>query len=51
MKALVVGGGSIGKRHLQNLRDLGVKDIALVEADAQRRRTVTGELGGAASPS
>jgi len=45
MKALVVGGGSIGKRHLQNLRDLEVKDIALVEADAQRRRTVTGELG------
>src|SRR6266481_224947 len=45
MKALVVGGGSIGKRHLQNLRELGVEDIALVEADAQRRGTLSGELG------
>jgi len=30
MKALVVGGGSIGKRHLRNLKTLGVSDLGLV---------------------
>src|SRR5690606_38335477 len=36
MKALVVGGGSIGSRHLHNLFAAGVRDLALVEPDAGR---------------
>jgi predicted dehydrogenase len=44
MKALVIGGGSIGKRHLQNLRELGVRGIALVESDTKRRKILTDEL-------
>src|SRR5437868_2854820 len=37
MKAAIIGGGSIGTRHLQNLKKLGVTDLALVEPDAGRR--------------
>ena len=44
MKALVVGGGSIGSRHLQNLRSLGVENLALVESDAIRRKQVAEAL-------
>lgn len=36
MKALVVGGGSIGRRHLRNLHTAGVHQLALVEPDARR---------------
>lgn len=43
MKALVVGGGSIGSRHLRNLRQLGVEELGLVEPDASRRDAVTSE--------
>ncbi len=39
MKALVVGGGSIGSRHLRNLKQL-VEHRALVETDAARREEV-----------
>jgi predicted dehydrogenase len=45
LKGLVVGGGSIGKRHLQNLKALGVGELGLVEADAQRLGELAGELG------
>jgi predicted dehydrogenase len=45
MKALVIGGGSVGRRHLQNLRDLSVEEVALVEPDVQRRKTLVDELG------
>lgn len=45
MKGLVVGGGSIGARHLRNLENLGVPCLALVEPDEQRRM----ELHGAVS--
>jgi len=38
MKALVVGGGSIGARHLANLRILGVKGLGIVEPDTQRQK-------------
>jgi predicted dehydrogenase len=41
MRALVIGGGSIGKRHLQNLKLLGVNDLALVEPSEERRKTLT----------
>jgi predicted dehydrogenase len=44
MKALVVGGGSIGKRHLQNLRTLGVAELGLVEPDADRQTLVANEV-------
>lgn len=44
MKALVVGGGSIGQRHLQNLKALGVESLALVETDASRREAVAAKL-------
>jgi predicted dehydrogenase len=44
MKALVVGGGSIGTRHLRNLTKLGIADLGLVEIDAARRQAIAGEL-------
>lgn len=47
MKVLVIGGGSIGKRHLANLRMLGLTDLALVEPDAERRGLVCSEVGAA----
>ena len=40
MKALVVGGGSIGTRHLNNLKALGVNALAVVEPDQSRRDTL-----------
>jgi predicted dehydrogenase len=40
MKALVAGGGSIGRRHLRNLRELGVEHLGLVEVDAARRDAI-----------
>ena len=45
MKALVVGGGSIGKRHLKNLASLGVSRLALAEVQPQLREKVGQELG------
>jgi predicted dehydrogenase len=45
MRALVVGGGSIGKRHLQNLRRLGVENLAVAEVDRERRQMLEAELG------
>jgi predicted dehydrogenase len=44
MKALVVGGGSIGSRHLRNLKQLGVEPLGLVEPDPARRLAVSNEL-------
>jgi predicted dehydrogenase len=44
MKALVVGGGSIGRRHLRNLKTLGAEHLGLVETDASRRQAVADEL-------
>lgn len=43
-KGLVIGGGSIGKRHLANLKTLGVQQLALAEQDALRREAVAAEL-------
>lgn len=45
MKGLVVGCGSIGRRHLENLKALGVGDLALVESDYERRQSVAAEFG------
>lgn len=44
MKALVVGGGSIGTRHLRNLRKLGVDHLGLVEVDSSRREAIGAEV-------
>jgi predicted dehydrogenase len=48
MKSLVVGGGSIGKRHLRNLKALGVTDLALVEVESATRAAVSEEIQTAA---
>jgi predicted dehydrogenase len=47
MKALVVGGGSIGTRHLQNLKALGLDKLGLVETDGKRRVAIAKDLGTA----
>ena len=44
MRALVVGGGSIGTRHLHNLRILEVGPLAVVEPDTQRREILRQEM-------
>jgi predicted dehydrogenase len=49
MKAVVVGGGSIGVRHLQNLKRLGVQELTLVEPEKARRELLARTEGVAAS--
>jgi predicted dehydrogenase len=44
MRALVVGGGSIGRRHLRNLKTLGAEHLGLVETDSSRREAIADEL-------
>ncbi len=44
MKALVVGGGSIGTRHLKNLVRLGVENLAVCEPNRQRADQLADEL-------
>jgi predicted dehydrogenase len=40
---LVVGAGSIGMRHLRNLRSLGAERLAVCEPDEERRAAATNE--------
>ena len=42
MKVLVLGGGSIGRRHLENLAVLGVSKRAVVEIDDEQRGSLVG---------
>ncbi len=42
---LVVGGGSIGKRHTRNLLSLGEKDITMVEINVDRISELQKEFG------
>lgn len=42
---LIIGGGSIGKRHLKNLLALGEKDITLIEPAPERALTIRNEFG------
>lgn len=42
---LIVGGGSIGRRHLRNLRELGAGPLGVVEPDAKRRQRVRDDHG------
>ncbi len=44
MKGLVIGGGSIGKRHLANLKTLGVQHLGLVETDFARQQAVAAQI-------
>jgi predicted dehydrogenase len=44
MQVLVIGCGSIGRRHAQNLRELGVDDLVLYDADRDRSKSVAREL-------
>lgn len=45
MRLLVVGAGSIGKRHLQNFRQLGVDHVGVVDVRADRRQEVAERFG------
>ncbi|MGH9865423.1 MAG: Gfo/Idh/MocA family protein, partial [Candidatus Acidiferrales bacterium] len=44
MKILVIGCGSIGRRHAQNLRNLGVDDLVLHDVDGAREENLAREL-------
>ena len=48
LSVVVAGAGSIGRRHLRNLRDLGVGRLAACDPDPARRKAVADELGVAA---
>ena len=45
MRALVLGCGSIGQRHITHLRQLGLSDIAAVDTSASARDRVRSALG------
>ena len=45
MNALVVGCGSIGKRHLRNLQEIGVDRLGAVDSREDRRQEVADALG------
>ncbi|HEV2495925.1 MAG TPA: Gfo/Idh/MocA family oxidoreductase [Terriglobia bacterium] len=45
MKALVVGCGSIGRRHTENLRRLGVEEILAFDPDRSRSTSAASEYG------
>ena len=42
---LVVGSGSIGRRHMSNLRALGVQRLAACDPDPERLAPMVAELG------
>ncbi len=45
MRVMVVGGGSIGARHMRNLTGLGLERLALVEPESKRRQALCREAG------
>ena len=47
---VVVGAGSIGRRHLTNLRHLGIRKLAACDPDPERLAPMVSELGIAAFP-
>lgn len=47
---LVIGCGSIGKRHLGNLQQIGIKDIIAFDVREDRRQEVQGRFGVQAFP-
>src|SRR5438309_1263907 len=42
-RTLIVGAGSIGTRHMKNLRELAVTSLAVVDIDAARRKELDRE--------
>ena len=44
MKVLVAGSGSIGRRHMRNLRSLGISEIAACDPDPERLAPMIAEL-------
>ena len=40
MKVLIIGGGSIGQRHLMNLKNLGIKKISVFDSDNKKRKEI-----------
>ncbi len=44
-KVLVAGSGSIGKRHMRNLRAIGIKQLAACDTDPERLAPMVAELG------
>jgi len=40
VRFLVIGCGSIGKRHIENLRKLGMQDIIAFDVQSSRREEV-----------
>lgn len=48
---LIIGGGSIGKRHLRNLRALGETDILVVEVNPERATEIAKEFSVMTYPS
>ena len=51
MSAFVVGCGSIGKRHIRNLLQLGIKDIVVFDSDLKTAETVAAEFSVSNVPS
>lgn len=45
LSVLVVGFGSIGKRHLRILQELGIKKLSVVDPREDRRETATRDFG------
>lgn len=45
LRVLVIGYGSIGKRHAANLRALGVSELAVCETETERRILAEAQLG------
>jgi predicted dehydrogenase len=43
VSVLVVGGGSIGQRHIGNLRTLGVRELSVCDPDPERRAALESE--------
>ena len=36
MKGLIIGCGTIGERHLQNLKKIGINNIAICDTDKKK---------------
>ena len=43
-RILVIGSGSIGRRHLRNIHSLGYKTLAICDTDAERMTPLTEEI-------
>ncbi len=46
MKIVIIGCGSIGRRHARNLREIGGHELLLVDSERERAEMLARELGG-----